>query len=110
MSMFGFSVVTPCGLVDRNQSFGETFGLHFQGWYLHVSPHDVTTKKTKIYSPRSFQMCSLRLCIHCCSSCLFIAYVNPLFTELLGSKNNKCTVRRYQYNITLSSMQVIDLQ
>jgi hypothetical protein len=28
-----FWVVTPCGLVDRHQIFGETYCLHLQGWF-----------------------------------------------------------------------------
>jgi hypothetical protein len=74
-SILFFWIVTPCGLVDRYQRFGETYCLHIWGWrrwqyvypkcwYVPTSLHGVTTQmniidiftgvKTSIFSSAVF--------------------------------------------------------
>jgi hypothetical protein len=47
--MFFFWVVTQCGLIDRYQRFGETYGLHLQGWSLRV--HTVSDSRRTASAP-----------------------------------------------------------
>jgi hypothetical protein len=52
LTMFIFWVVTPYGLIDTYRRFGGTYCLHFQGWYLPTSPHDVSGRSPKFHFHR----------------------------------------------------------